>query len=342
MNEFTYHEYNETILPIDVTRINNILGTKLSEVDYIHYLEKSGFIINKTIKVPSYRHDIKTQNDLAEEIARFIGYNNIGKSFLEFKKSKTKTNMRKSSIIKNFLINNGFNEVINFPFTSEESPHSLVIDNPLDINKKYLRTALKNSLIDNLIYNERRQKDSIKLFEISDVYLKQSKIKRYKKLGIIISGRQGNDFDNFSKKLDYKYLDNMLNDKLDNKIFTVDEIPDSFFKKIPNYKKQSVNFIKYQPISEFPSSIRDFSFLITNFSELKNVINYLENINDRLVKDLFMFDLYENSKTNTVKVGYRFVFQSNLKTLSEKEINNKVQEIINPLLKIDGVSIPGM
>ena len=116
----------------------------------------------------------------------------------------------------------------------------------------------------------------------------------------------------------------------------------SFFKKIPNYKKQSVNFIKYQPISEFPSSIRDFSFLITNFSELKNVINYLENINDRLVKDLFMFDLYENSKTNTVKVGYRFVFQSNLKTLSEKEINNKVQEIINPLLKIDGVSIPGM
>ena len=106
MNEFTYHEYNETILPIDVTRINNILGTKLSEVDYIHYLEKSGFIINKTIKVPSYRHDIKTQNDLAEEIARFIGYNNIGKSFLEFKKSKTKTDMRKSSIIKNFLINN--------------------------------------------------------------------------------------------------------------------------------------------------------------------------------------------------------------------------------------------
>ena len=42
-----------------------------------------------------------------------------------------------------------------------------------------------------------------------------------------------------------------------------------------------------------------------------------------------MFDLYENSKTNTVKVGYRFVFQFNLKTLSEKEINNKVQEIIN-------------
>ena len=50
---------------------------------------------------------------------------------------------------------------------------------------------------------------------------------------------------------------------------SLDEIPDSFFNKIPNYKKQSVNFIKYQPISEFPSSIRDFSFLITNFSELK-------------------------------------------------------------------------
>ena len=41
-----------------------------------------------------------------------------------------------------------------------------------------------------------------------------------------------------------------------------------------------------------------------------------------------MFDLYENSKTNTVKVGYRFVFQSNLKTLSEKEITTKFKKLL--------------
>jgi phenylalanyl-tRNA synthetase beta subunit len=55
-----------------------------------------------------------------------------------------------------------------------------------------------------------------------------------------------------------------------------------------------------------------------------------------------MFDFYKNQKTNTVKLGYRFIFQSHQKTLSDDEINTKVQEIINPVLELDGVSIQGM
>ena len=42
-----------------------------------------------------------------------------------------------------------------------------------------------------------------------------------------------------------------------------------------------------------------------------------------------MFDFYKNNKAETVKLGYRFIFQSNTKTLSEKEINEKIQEILN-------------
>ena len=47
-------------------------------------------------------------------------------------------------------------------------------------------------------------------------------------------------------------------------------------------------------------------------------------------------------KQKIVKLGYRYIFQSNLKTLSDIEINKKVQEILNPILKLNGVSIPGM
>ena len=74
---------------------------------------------------------------------------------------------------------------------------------------------LKESLIENLLYNERRQKDSIKLFEISDVYTKDKEIKQQKKLGLIISGRQGHNYNDFSKKLDEKYLNNLLNENHD-------------------------------------------------------------------------------------------------------------------------------
>ena len=71
-----------------------------------------------------------------------------------------------------FLIDNGFYEVINSPFVEKNNSESIKVDNPLDSTKRFLRTDMKESLITNLIYNERRQKDSIKLFEISNIYLK--------------------------------------------------------------------------------------------------------------------------------------------------------------------------
>ena len=68
----------------------------------------------------------------------------------------------------------------------------------------------------------------------------------------------------------------------------------------------------------------------------------LEGVSDEIIKDSFIFDFYKNEKTKIVKLGYRYIFQSNLKTLSDIEINKKVQEILNPILKLNGVSIPGM
>jgi len=72
------------------------------------------------------------------------------------------------------------------------------------------------------------------------------------------------------------------------------------------------------------------------------VIECLDSVSDEIIKDTFIFDFYKNDNTNSVKLGYRFIFQSQKKTLSEEEINKKVQDIINPIIKMDGVSIPGM
>ena len=315
--------------------------------------------------MPSYRSDIKTQNDLAEEIARVIGYNNIDSIPLNLKTIINNSEIDKVSLIESFLVRNGFSEVINFPFTSIKEKSSIVIDNPLDSNRENFRTRIKESLISNLLYNERRQKDSIKLFEISDIYIKDSDVKKKKILGIIISGRSGNDFINFSKKLDQKYLDQLLNKNLNNEYFKVIEIlrndldtkkkdkifyveialsniPELFFSSLEEAGKKSVNFVRYVPISEFPSSTRDFSFSISNLSKVDEVIKILKNTSDLIIKNSFIFDFYKNEKTETVKLGYRFIFQSDSKTLSDEEINKKVNKIIAPIIELDGVSIPGM
>ena len=350
-------------IPIDVDKINKILGTSIENVEYLKYLEDLGFKISSEISVPSYRHDIETINDLAEEIARVIGYNNIKSAPINLNEIVFNDN-KKIGKIESLLVKNGFSEVINFPFTSLEQKESINIDNPLDSNRGNLRVSLKDSLVENLLYNERRQKDSIKLFEISDVYTKDTEIIQQKKLGIIVSGRLGNNYNDFSKKLDNKYLSKLLNkdhaedifeiieisrDGLDtkkkDKIYYVeisfDNIPSSFFSDLSAQQKV-VNFINYEPISEYPSSTRDFSFLVSDFNLVSEVIDMLDMVSDDIIKNSFLFDYYKNDETKIIKLGYRFIFQSHHKTLSDTEISKKVNKILSPILAIEGVSIPGM
>ena len=350
-------------IPIDVDKINKILGTSLEKNDYLKHLKDLGFDISDEIKIPSYRHDIKTNNDLAEEIARVIGYNNIKSTPINLQKIANNHGC-KIAKLESFLVKNGFCEVINFPFSSNKEEESINIDNPLDSSRNNFRISLKNSLIENLLYNERRQKDSIKLFEISDIYTKNKEIKQQKKLGLIISGRQGHNYNDFSKKLDQKYLNNLLNENHDEDIFEIIEIsrnsintkkkdkifyveipleniPESFFYELTSHQK-STNFFTYKNVSEYPSSSRDFSFSIHKLDEVHTVISMLEGITDDIIKDSFIFDFYKNDKKQIVKLGYRCIFQSHFKTLSDLEINKKVQEILSPILSLDGVSIPGM
>jgi phenylalanyl-tRNA synthetase beta chain len=359
---FTNSEDRKASIPINVDKINKILGTTINNDNFVEYLQKLGFYVTNAIEVPSHRHDIKTQNDLAEEIARVIGYNNISSQPIVLDNA----NFNNQDILTSlgiFMTQRGFTEVINYPFSIEKQNNCIVIDNPLDSNRQNFRTSLKESLIENLLYNERRQKDSIKLFEVSDIYsVENSSIRQVKKIGLIISGRLGNNYAEFSKKLDSKYLTNLLNEF--NKNFYIEEISradlttkksdlifyaeafvddiKSEFLKDEEVSKPDFNFIKYKPVSQYPSSTRDFSFAITNLSKVSEIIKHFEQLSDETIKDSFIFDFYKNIKANSIKIGYRLVFQSTTKTLSEKDIQKKVTEVLDPVLKMDGVSIPGM
>ena len=202
--------FEKTSLDIDLQKINKILGTKVNMQLYKNSLKKLGFLVDKKVTVPSYRNDINNQNDLSEEIARVIGFNNIPTNEFTIKSSKSVSSDSNEQKIKSFLSNNGFTEVINSPFCSQGNKKSLKVDNPLDSKRQYFRTNIIDSLLENIVYNEKRQKDSIKLYEISDIYFisndNQKIIKKEKKIGIVISGRVGLNYKEFSKKLNKNYL----------------------------------------------------------------------------------------------------------------------------------------
>jgi phenylalanyl-tRNA synthetase beta chain len=352
-------------LPVNVQKINQIIGINITENEYSNYLSKLQFDIEKgIIKVPSFRSDVKTQNDLAEEVARVIGYDNIPTSEISISKNEKKNHKDLENKLRFFLLDHGFYEVINSPFVSLPAEEAIKVDNPLDSNREYLRTNITNSLVENLLFNERRQKDSIKLFEISDVYSFSNSIIKKRKLSIIASGRVGENYKDFSKKINKKYLvmlfqeilpnevfdfkivsRELLDTKIKNEIVALEVDINSFSSDILSYKEVSqspASFTQYNPISDFPSSFKDISYSIKDFSKTQELQDLLLNHQSDIVKNIYIFDYYKNEKQKEIKIGFRFTFQSKKATLNSSEIELAYNDIVTKSLKISGISIPGM
>ncbi len=348
-------------IKFDSQKIQNIIGTQVQDKIYRDSLTKIGFEIKENeIIVPTFRHDVVHQNDLSEEMARIIGYDNIKPVSFKINKIKSSKNIDKENLLRYFFASKGFNEVINMPFTSRNIS-SLRIDNPLDSNRGFLRTTLEQSLIENLLYNEKRQKESIKLFEISDIYSinKDGRVEVDKYLGVVVSGRVGNNYKEFSLKLDSQYLVELfkidksevfevsrdgLDTKIKNKIFMVllkfNELNEKF-DKLENQEIQKINFKKYDQISDFPSSTRDLSFVLSDEIKIKKLEDIILNFKTDNLISAFVFDFYNNKKNNQIKIGFRLTFNSKNKTLTVDDVDSEIDYIVKSCMEIGGVEIPG-
>jgi phenylalanyl-tRNA synthetase beta subunit len=297
-------------------------------------------------------------------VARVIGYDNIPTSEIIIPKNK-KTNYKDlENKLRFFLLDHGFYEVINSPFVSLQEMEAIKVDNPLDSNREYLRTNITNSLLENLLFNERRLKDSIKLFEISDIYSFSNAIIKKRKLSIIASGRVGENYKDFSKKINKQYLTmlfqeilpnevfdfkilsrELLNTKIKNEIVALEVDINSFSTNILSYKEVSQppeSFVQYRPISDLPSSFKDISYSIKDYSKTQDLQDLLLNYQCDIIKNIYIFDYFKNEKQEEIKIGFRFIFQSKKATLNSAEIEMVYNDIVKKSLNIGGISIPGM
>lgn len=351
---------------IDVKKINQIIGININKEEYLSHLLKLGFTTEKDfILVPSFRSDIKTNNDLAEEIARVIGYDNIDSLPINIPKNDESNYKDIENKLRYFLIDHGFYEVVNSPFIDHNKTESLQVDNPLDSNRQFLRTNITQSLLSNLLFNEKRQKDSIKLFEISDIYYSDgSSILQKRNLSIIASGRVGHNFQDFSKKINEQYLLELfqkiipkeslnfniisrdsLDTKIKSEIISLEVDIGVLSSNILSYKESSSSpkaFNQYIPISEQPSSIKDISYSIKDYSKADELQHLLLNYKNDIIKYVYIFDYFYNEKREEIKIGFRFVFQAKKTTLTSNQIDEVYNDIINKSLKIEGLNIPGI
>lgn len=167
--------------------INKLLGTDVSEDEMQAIFERLEIKVdrkNHMVTIPTFRPDLEAQADLAEEIARFYGYDKIEATLAAGtptvgKKTYTQTI---TSIVKETMIASGLCEAMNFSFESPKvfdklkiTPDSdlrkaVVISNPLGEDFSIMRTTTLNGILNSLSTNYNRRNEEAKLFEIAKTY----------------------------------------------------------------------------------------------------------------------------------------------------------------------------
>lgn len=169
-------------------RINALLGTEISPSDMLFMLSKLEFKYMEAegkLVVPSFRNDVERMQDLAEEVARFYGYNNIVPSLLSGKAaargSRTKNQRLQDKMIE-ILLGCGLSEACTLSLTSpkvfdalylaadDSRRNAVTIENPLGEDFCLLRTTMLSDMLKVLSLNHSRQIKSAWLFEIGRTY----------------------------------------------------------------------------------------------------------------------------------------------------------------------------
>ncbi|WQZ65538.1 phenylalanine--tRNA ligase subunit beta [Helicobacter pylori] len=207
----TKHSLKDRTLKFQLEDITEILGLAVEEEKIQGILKSLGFKVSIKVSnskpqvleviVPNFRHDIKTIQDIAEEILRFVGIDNLISKPLHCVSSKNSNphyeTHRFFENLKHKALACGFKEVIHYVFYSKEKQQKLgfeVLEDPLELQNPIttelntLRTSLVCGLLDASLRNKNLGFKSIALYEKGSVY--NSKREEIQKLGFLASGLQ--------------------------------------------------------------------------------------------------------------------------------------------------------
>ena len=175
-----------TVLKLEPDKINALLGTDLSESLMRDILLSLGFTLDgDDILVPSWRGDVEHYSDIAEEVARFYGYNNIPCTLM--RGETTRGGFNEQQLFDRALGETcrtlGYDEIITYSFISPsyydkirmpaDSPlrKSLKILNPLGEDTSIMRTTILPSMLEIITRNFNYRNKAVRLYELGKIYL---------------------------------------------------------------------------------------------------------------------------------------------------------------------------
>ena len=345
--------------------VSKLLGVDIPEKEIISVLKRLGFGIQKTkgtfiIISPLERLDINIKEDVIEEIARIYGYEKIPSRVPEglLIPARRNNDYFYENAIRDILVGAGFSEVYNYSFSSSGE---IEIENPIAIDKKYLRANLLDGLKDNAGRNL-KYFDEIRIFEMGKIFRKLSgaEISEKNALAGIVAYKNpkkegGQEFS------EVKGILEMLFSRLGMSDFWFDDSPkteavkadrllklaeikigntgigfvdkNAFEIDLEKFIGLATEEIEYRPVSKYPAVIRDVAVLVPLKTKVIEVLDVIENTAGKLLIDTDLFDIYEGEELGKGRKNFAFhlIFQSGEKTLSDKEINILMEKIIKAI-----------
>lgn len=187
-----YDEVNEpSRVKFEPDKINKLLGTDISKEDMLKYFEKIELAYDENtneIVAPTFRQDIHCMADIAEEVARFYGYDKIPSSLPngEATTGKLSYKLRIEAIARDIAEFCGFSQAMTYSF---ESPrvfdklllpqdsnlrNTVTISNPLGEDFSIMRTTSLNGMLTSLATNYNRRNKAVRLYELGNIYIPKS------------------------------------------------------------------------------------------------------------------------------------------------------------------------
>lgn len=229
VNDIFPNDQEEISLRVRVDRTNDLLGIDLDQETMVHYLDRLGlspsYLLGEiSCTIPSYRQDLKIEEDLIEEIGRLYGYNNI-----QPKDPKTDTtrgelpeNKKIKRVLGSSLKGMGFNELLTYSFISpstfdkldlpKDDPRRQTVRllNPLGEEYSVMRTTLMGNTLDVLSRNQNRWVKEMLSFEVGNIFSKSIDQEGLPEESRVLSlGGYGKDIDFYYLK---EALENALRD----------------------------------------------------------------------------------------------------------------------------------
>jgi phenylalanyl-tRNA synthetase beta chain len=359
----THERVEERRLPVDVSRISYKLGIPLDEKTVVGAFARLGIacegVDNKLVaRIPPERLDLTLPEDLAEEVGRIVGYDNIPCVVppLLGKETEIPRAFYYEWKIREALAKEGFSEVMTSSFTAKGET---AIEKPLAEDKKYARPDLRSDFERALKVNSLNAPlfgtDETKVFEIGKVFpacaeasAGRPKTGEHTALAIGIAGPKKKTAGVLEAAV--KAVSDALRVAVEgeskNGVFEANL--DATFAKLPEPKKWNISIPavqseKFTPFSLFPFIVRDVALFVPSDTKAETVAKVIkENAGSPeqilqgktcagtlVVRGPELFD--EFSKDGKKSLAFRLVFQSPDRTLSDDEVNRHTEKIYTAL-----------